>query len=150
MFLNGYQSSRSDSTTTWRSLTVLFIACFACGCSSSQPAAEPVDVPKTVSELVDLQQKIKQYCEGNTDVNGHDALHEIGDTLGTLKKLDATSGLSESQRDEIAVAAESMLQAYGDLDGAIHEGTEFDYNSIADTIDDAVAKVQANTTPQTP
>ena len=140
----------TENTACRPGLITLMLACLITGCSSSQPAAEPVDVQKTVSELVSLQQTIQDYCQGNKEVNGHDALHKVGHHLGVLKNLDASSGLAESQRDEIAAAADTILTAYGDLDGAIHEGTEFDYDTIASTIDEAIANIQANIEPITP
>jgi hypothetical protein len=124
------------------SITVVSFISMLTGCGS---AAVPVDVPQSVTELASLHDTVKDFCGGNTEVDGHGALHEIGHVLENLQNLEAASGLTDAQRTEIASAAKQMSDAYASLDSAIHEGADFDYSTIESTVADSLDKIRSAT-----
>ncbi len=115
------------------------VLCFS-GCDTA-PSPEPVDITAAVSELERLHAKVTEFAKG-ADVDGHAALHSVGNCLNSLKQLDGTSGLENKARAEITGDAEEMMAAYGEIDNAIHANEAFEFAKYEKTLNDALDAIK--------
>jgi hypothetical protein len=121
---------------------VIVVLTISVGCQQAAPPSKPLDVSKSVKEVEFLHDQVAKFCGGDQTVDGHESLHRVGMMLKELQEIDDRSGLDDAKRTDLAAAAKSMMNAYGDLDESIHAGTDFDYDSITATLSDNLQKMK--------
>ena len=90
---------------------------------------------------------VRQFANGDTDVNGHESVHRIGTLLKELSTLDETCGADEETRAIIATAAESMMNIYADLEQSIHDEKSIDYGAVEAKLSDRLDEIKSIATP---
>ena len=103
----------------------------------------PKDLAAGVVELKQHYQQIKEACEKNKADEAEEPLHAIGNLLESLPALARQTQLPDDDVKSLATAADKMFEAYFNIDEAIHDKKVPDYPSVAATLDDSMATIEA-------
>ena len=82
------------------------------------------------------------FTSGNPD-DVHHELHEIGHVVESLPELAKKSGLSSEQQDKVRELTESLMEAFGQLDGTLHGGEAVEANELSKKISTQTAELQS-------
>lgn len=105
--------------------------------------SHPQDFPAAVAALRELYETIRDAFQANDPDKAHGPLHHVGHVIEDLSGLAAKAGLGEEELATVKSAAETMFEAYGRLDEAMHTGKKPDYAAEADSLEKAMADLQA-------
>ncbi len=117
----------------------------------AQHAGEEHAQPKTFAEGVSLLKEhyveIKQAFD-QTDTEkavelAHEPMHGIGDILEALPELAKQANLTPEDLQTVKQSVDAMMECYGSVDGAVHDGKEPGYKDVAAKIDEALAALEA-------
>jgi hypothetical protein len=103
----------------------------------------PRDFPAGVAALRAHYEAIRDAFQANDLDKAHHPLHDVGGALETLPELAGKAALGETELASVKSAVAAMFDAYGEVDGAMHEGKQPDYTAVADKLDKAMADLQA-------
>ncbi|QDU87432.1 hypothetical protein Pla175_07930 [Pirellulimonas nuda] len=134
---------------------LLSLALLSSGCE--QPAAPPkaavgdeqdhADHPapttlgEAVHQLEELRDEVKKAFEAGTPEVAHDALHHVGGVLTAAQKM--AGDLKDDAKESAKSAVDSLFEAFGKLDGSLHDGADVAYDEVGDGIDAAIEKLEA-------
>lgn len=99
----------------------------------------PTDFAAGVGALRQRYEAIRDAFQADDVEKAHEPLHEVGGLLDALPKLVDQSELSDSDKATAKAAVTAMFDAYGQIDGAIHDGKAPDYDAVAADLDKAMA-----------
>ncbi len=103
----------------------------------------PQDFPAGVVELRENYEAIRDAFQANDTDKAHQPLHGVGAVLEALPELAGKAALGETELASVKSAVAAMFEAYGQIDGAMHEGKQPDYAAVADKLDKSMADLQA-------
>ena len=107
----------------------------------------PEDFASGVTELKEHYQEIKvAFAQDDLEKasqQAHAPLHGIGRLLEALPDLAKKANLPPEDSETVKKSVDTLFQAYGSVDDALHVGKEPDYKAVADQIDDAMAGIEA-------
>ena len=103
----------------------------------------PQDFPAGVATLRENYEAIRDAFQANDTEKAHQPLHGVGATLEALPELAGKAALGETELASVKSAVAAMFDAYGTIDGAMHEGKQPDYAAVADKLDKGMADLQA-------
>ena len=103
----------------------------------------PQDFPAGVAALRGHYEAIRDAFQANDLDKAHAPLHDVGGTLESLPGLAGNAALGETELAAVKSAVAAMFDAYGEVDGAMHEGKQPDYAAVADKLDKGMADLQA-------
>ncbi|MCU0982522.1 MAG: hypothetical protein MUF25_25470 [Pirellulaceae bacterium] len=103
----------------------------------------PQDFPAGVAALRGHYEAIRDAFQANDLDKAHAPLHDVGGALEALPGLAGKAALGETELAAVKSAVAAMFDAYGQVDGAMHEGKQPDYAAVADKLDKGMADLQA-------
>lgn len=106
-------------------------------------ASGPKDFPAGVAALRDNYEAIRDAFQAGDMDKAHQPLHDVGALLETLPELAGKATLRDAELASVKSAVAAMLDAYGEIDGAMHLGKQPDYAAVADKLDKGIADLQA-------
>jgi hypothetical protein len=163
-------TNRNHSSQRHNSFTATLICCAliwavslpGCGGSTEKPVAEadvehhehaspehahahaaPADFAAGVATLKEEFEAIKAAFAAGKTQDAHDPLHEVAHLLEALPDLAKAAPLEADQAQIVQDAITKMFDAYMEIDGAMHEGAEPDYQAVAGTLDECMATLEA-------
>jgi hypothetical protein len=74
------------------------------------------------------------YTQGDTE-KAHEPLHQVGSVLEALPELGQKAGLAAADLEKLKQSVEKMFEAYGNIDDAVHQEKEADYQAVAEQLD---------------
>jgi hypothetical protein len=102
-------------------------------------AAELHTLAEGIASLEKHYQQIKDAFAQNDAEKAHDPMHGVGLVLEALPELGKAAGLSADDATNLQQAVDKLMEAYGSVDEAMHEGKTPDYQAVAETIDQQMA-----------
>lgn len=102
----------------------------------------PETLAEAVGQINDMGSKITAaFAKGDPD-DAHDELHEIGHVIECLPELAKKAGLPEPKQQKVSEATETLMDAFGELDGTLHGGGEVDVEKISTTVSEQIEGLQ--------
>ncbi|MEM9644670.1 MAG: hypothetical protein AAF989_06735 [Planctomycetota bacterium] len=105
-------------------------------------SAHPHSLSATVEHIKDEGGKITSAFASGKPQNAHHELHAIGGVIQSLPGLATKAGLSSEQQDSVAEITESLLDAFGKLDGTLHGGGDVEVDDIKTEISAQLEKLE--------
>jgi hypothetical protein len=99
----------------------------------------PTDFPAAVADLQRTYEAIRDGFQADDLEKAHVPLHRVGELLEALQELADKADLSEQDLATAKSAGTAMFEAYGEIDGALHQGDKPDYAAVSDKLDKAMA-----------
>jgi hypothetical protein len=135
------------------------IALLLIGCSKTEspkaPASDPDDVAITeadvkmpasyaqaVPQIKSYRDTIRAAIEAGTPQKAHRSLDELDFVLNKLPSIAKNSGIPKEQWETINTAAQELRNSFNELHSAIDAKREPNYKAVADSIDQAIAKLE--------
>lgn len=120
-------------------VSVLSVGCTPTGDSDSDSHAKPDETfDGAVSSLMELRDTIRDGIAAGDPDKAHGPLHKIGHVIESLPKLAEKEGKSAEQVSSLKGAADSLLDAFGEIDKTFHGGEGSTYDEVAPEIDVAM------------
>lgn len=82
------------------------------------------------------------YTQGEAE-KAHEPLHQVGSVLEALPELGQQAGLAATDLEKLKQAVEKMFEAYGNIDDAVHQKKEADYQAVAEQLDENMAAISS-------
>lgn len=102
----------------------------------------PESLDQAVGQIKEMGGKITTAFANGTPDDAHDELHEIGHVIECLPELAKKANLSGEQKKSVAEITESLMDAFGELDGTLHGGKEVNVDEISKKISAQIEKLQ--------
>jgi hypothetical protein len=103
----------------------------------------PANFAVAVADLKEHYQQIKQAFEQGDDGKADEPLHRVGHLLEHLPELARKAELPSDDLEAIEAAAEKMFEAYATVHEPVHNNQPADYAAVADSLDEAMASIEA-------
>jgi hypothetical protein len=105
------------------------------------------EAPQSFDEAVAYIEKsggaiTEAFASGEPE-SAHDELHDIGHVIESLPELAKQAGLTDEQLDAVETATESLLDAFGELDGTLHGGEAVEVADLSQQISAQVDSLRA-------
>jgi hypothetical protein len=139
---------------TWLLALVLMLGCGKTDAPKA-PAHDPDDVPITEADIkmpagyAEAVPQIKSYrdtirgaIEANTPSKAHRSLDELDIVLNKLPSIAKDSGIPKEQWETINMASQELRNSFNQLHSAIDEKREPNYKAVAESIAQAIAKLE--------
>ena len=148
-------SSRSAFSPAILALTAAVLSTLPAGCQPAQPPAaqapqqeEPaMSLAQSTRLIQDHAEKIREAFGNEDPVAAHDEMHEIGNLLTELPELPEVAKLPAPQQAELQVAAESLLDAFMQLDGVLHGGADVSWDDVGDKVAEGMQTLKPHAAP---
>jgi outer membrane murein-binding lipoprotein Lpp len=128
--------------------------------NGEKAAVDPHDVPMTEAEIEKLKGEVKSYDTAVTRIKSyrdtirdkiaadkpteaHRSLDELDLILGWLPESAKDSGVPRENWEEVSTSAQTLRDSFNELHTAIDANKDPDYSAVSNTIDAAVAKLEA-------
>ena len=95
-------------------------------------------LPSLLAEIREADETIRTAFESGKPGDAHGTLHDVFHLAEDLKVSGDREDMTEEQRTAIDAAAETLLDAYGELDSANHGGDAVEYSSVEADISGAM------------
>jgi uncharacterized protein YukE len=82
------------------------------------------------------------YTQGEAE-KAHEPLHQVGSVLEALPELGQQAGLAATDLEKLKQSVEKMFEAYGNIDDAVHQGKEADYQAVAEQVDQHMTAIRS-------
>jgi len=102
----------------------------------------PESLDQAVGQIKEMGGKITTAFANGTPDDAHDELHEIGHVIECLPELAKKANLSGEQENTVGEITESLMDAFGELDGTLHGGEEVNVDEISKKISTQIEKLQ--------
>ncbi|MHB8973356.1 MAG: hypothetical protein ACYC3X_24615 [Pirellulaceae bacterium] len=152
---------------------LLWAATVGCGDTRPQSSTPPGREPSTTDTKTDEHGHAQAPSEAHTFAAGVAALHEhyeeikaafaqgdaakadeplhhVGSLLESLPELAKTAALSTVDAEKLNQSVQTMFEAYGKIDEAIHQSKEADYPAVAEQLDQSMTAIRSLPTSPTP
>jgi len=102
----------------------------------------PESLDQAAGQIKEMGGKITTAFANGTPDDAHDELHEIGHVIECLPELAKKANLSGEQEKSVSEITESLMDAFGELDGTLHGGEEVNVDEISKKISTQIEKLQ--------
>lgn len=104
---------------------------------------QPESFGEAVEQLKAMGGKItKAFAKGEPD-DVHDDLHKIGHLIESLPELAKKDGKSSEQQGVVKEAVESLMDAFGELDGTLHGGDPVEVDDVSKEVSTQIKKLES-------
>ncbi|MEO1614229.1 MAG: hypothetical protein AAFV88_00175 [Planctomycetota bacterium] len=103
----------------------------------------PGSLGEAVKQIKTMGGKVTTAFADGTPDDAHDELHEIGHAIESLPGLASKSSMTDEQQETVRLATESLMDAFGELDGTLHGGDEVDLDEISKKVSTHIEKLEA-------
>lgn len=149
---------------------LLLASTVGCGDSRQKPSSAPARQPSAVDAQADehehgdhdehaeqaphsfaegvaaLQKHYEEiktaYTQGEAE-KAHEPLHQVGSVLEALPELGQKAGLAATDLEKLKQSVEKIFEAYGNIDDAVHQKKEADYQAVAKQLDENMAAISS-------
>ncbi len=147
---------------------LLLASTVGCGDSRQKPSSAPARQPSAVDAQADehgdhdehAEQAPHSFAEGVTALQkhyeeiktaytqgeaekAHEPLHQVGSVLEALPELGQKAGLAATDLEKLKQSVEKIFEAYGNIDDAVHQKKEADYQAVAKQLDENMAAISS-------
>ncbi len=122
---------------------------------TAAPAHDPDDVPITeadvempgnyeeaIPRITSYRDTIRGAIEAGTPSKAHRPLDELDIVLNKLPSIAKDSGIPQEQWETINTSAQELRGLFNQVHSAIDEKREPDYNAVAESVDQAIEKLE--------
>jgi hypothetical protein len=136
-------------------ISAILFTVLICGCgpSKTDPATSETETgssqplpsfPEAVQQLKEHRDTIKAAFAAGKPDESHEVLHDVGELIEKVPAIVAGTELVPVDMEQATAAAEALMEAFGKLDGAMHdEENATTYDDVAADIDTAFATLDA-------
>lgn len=99
-------------------------------------------ISDSVDQLEEMAKAITAAFAKGSPADAHDELHEIGHLIESLPELAKEEQLPAQSQTKVSEICETLMDAFGELDGVFHGGEEPDVASLSAQINKGIESLK--------